>query len=515
MTVANAETDSKTLLPHHHHTRHRQGWHPFLPFKSKKFPDVVINDTQESSFSAEDQNATPRSRWRVLFCWKKPMIKYVPSMDSSLSSFPVIQGKRFPPLPSVEYGTSLKSESTSPSKTPFPAQSKDKVLQFSPDEKSRGHQLQHLHDWSPATSPKRYSGLAQPREDVSHLLQPSPGAIQPFLPKGKDREFPSQSSRDAPGRKSPPEGRDWEFAVRKSSLRPSSQPRAYYPEFTQTPKTGDHHVPALQVLPFWSPIKVSTAQGAPPKCIKVVSAIERQQPQPVLNVSPVDQKGKNYWSPELDRDWSPERPRPLSPERSPRDPPESPAKRPLLEDWSPNMDWATSAQTALTTLSKTNTDWMTPSNPWFDDIPSQDPSQDSWAPQVIRKACSNCHVEIDPRELDPNQHDHTKGIEEIDPYRGLSIVPSRKIRAKPAKKTITGGRTERAGRLFSACTRPVVSPEDISLEGSLEGLVSLDSLVASYWGPEKRGTGPATPLTSNRYAEHLDFLQTRVTDKEK
>jgi len=69
-------------------------------------------------------------------------------------------------------------------------------------------------------------------------------------------------------------------------------------------------------------------------------------------------------------------------------------------------------------------------------------------------------------------------------------------------------KTAAINRVCSLMLREELEPV---MHGDESSLVSLDSLVASYWDPED-AVSPTTPLTSNCYHQHLDFLQTRVAD---
>jgi hypothetical protein len=134
------------------------------------------------------------------------------------------------------------------------------------------------------------------------------------------------------------------------------------------------------------------------------------------------------------------------------------------------------------------------------------PSDDSWAPE-ISKRCAKCNKKIGAY----NAVSADESVEEVNPYSVPNIDPFLElasIRSRVSRNYLSSTlKVTPKGRPPRGSTRlkPTVQPDDFSL-------VSMDSLTASYRDGDQ-AKSPATPLMSNRYAEHLEFLQHRVSDK--
>jgi hypothetical protein len=175
---ADAETDTKALLPHpKENNRRPKFWKSFLGIKDKML-DVGLSKTEESSISENEFVSNPRRRRSRILFWRRThmLLKEVPSMDSSLSSFSNFHSQAYFPMPSLEYHNmaftvSHKSVSSNNSKVSY--YHKGSSQQFSPQLR-RGAQGR-------ATNVKR---LTRRREELWILLAPSPGSLQSSSPKG-------------------------------------------------------------------------------------------------------------------------------------------------------------------------------------------------------------------------------------------------------------------------------------------------------------------------------------------
>lgn len=508
-SLAESETDTKALLKHHHHEgQRRKGWKSYFRLKSKSFADVALAETEESSTSAKAHDAKS-PRWPLLFCWR--MSKDTPSADSSISSFPTIRAPSFsPPLPSVEYESvdtsiSYSTITTAISKAACPVQSKETALPLSQDEKCWGHHVQLLEDWGPAV----------PRASVEHAQQKQAHAPDRTVANIPAFAFSSPSSSDTSGWESPLEAMEVDLDSSLHFLVESSadaiDPEISPIELSQSKNvltstalnTGANSIATQRLQPL-PPFNAATRLDTPLTRSKVLHTHSRNHSEPVLSVAAMTQMNFAY-RPST-------RTRPLPTGRIPRASMQSPL---IYEAADRETESSVPPGAAFNILDKDDsvpslgsepiTDWCAPPTFWY----NGHQSQSSQAEQIAKESTLNPRVEFGFK-YDPNLTEKSAYLEQID-HRSLSVsIPHDKKRTNNVDNCGSG--TAMANPKKSVSRSASNGMSFTARSSSVGGLVSLDSQETSNWDPDDIATAAATPVASNRYAQHLGFLQTLVQD---
>jgi hypothetical protein len=505
-SLADAETDTEALLPHpKENTRRPKFWKSFFGIKDK-FLDVALAKTEESSFSEDEYILNPRRRRRRLLFWRRThmLLKEVPSMDSSLSSFSNFHSKGYLPTPSLEYHNvaltvSQKSVSSINSKVYY---RKGSIPQFSP-RLGRGDQ----------GSATQIAKLSRRREELWLLLAPVPRALQSASPNGPATALVSGS---------PPDVTRWKWQpldLKKPEVGPSkpllgvdtlvsADPFSSlridhlksHTNMTNLP-SSDSKVQALQVYPKWSPFEVADQAYSSPKRANSASPLSRQSSQPVLDETTAS--GDN-----TSDNWSPH-------QSLLKCPPSHALVSPLMpllpENWSPN--WAALGAPVLSSPAMPNVAMARSEPQRYHRTPVKRlsnavPSPVLQAPQIDVTACAPCRVDIDRSEMDPNCQNQYGCVEEISPYTFYGALPIQDTSSNSVNGSERGILTERLAKLFSFPAKHISS--SVVSADSVEGRVSLDSLSASCSDSHDHASIAVARVTSYRYLQHLNFLHAIV-----
>ncbi|KAI2514221.1 hypothetical protein MHU86_114 [Fragilaria crotonensis] len=412
----------------------------------------------------------------------------------------------FTSLPSVEYESTETSVSYSTvtsaiSKATFPSQSKDTAIPFSPDEKCWGHHVQLLEDWGPAV-PRSSLEYSQPEK--TNAPDRTEASIPAFA-------FSSPSSSDTSGWGSPLEAMDEDLDSSMLFLvvpsvdvvdPPVETSQSKNALTSKAPNAGAHSI-ATQGLQPLLPFNAATRLDTPLTRAKVLHPHSRNHSEPVLSVAALTQKNFDY-RPSM-------RTRPLPTGRIP-------FQQPLIGE-AVDQDSFESAIPAGATVSipvKDDTfpplrsgpisDWSAPASLWY----NGHQSQDLQAEQTANEATLSHRVEFGTSKRDPNLPDHSVYLEQIDPKSKSATIPREKIRTSNDENSGSGAALANPQKSFSRLASSGMS--SAVRRGSVDGLVSLDSQATSRWDPDGIATSAATPVASNRYAQHLGFLQTLVQE---
>lgn len=494
-SLADSETDSKALLQHyHHHGRRRKGWKPYFRLKSKSFADVVLAETEESSTSAQAREATSLRRWPLFFCWR--VQKDVPSVDSSLSSYPTIRATSFsPPLPLVEYESteatvSHCSISTAISKATIPSQSKDTALLFSSDEKCWGHHVQLEEDWGPAV----------PRTIADFSPEKLPHALDRLLPSEPALAFSSPSSSDTSGLESPSDATEEELdssvLFHNGPSSDISDLEILPTESSQAKNSGKHLIATNGLQPLF-PFNASTRIDTPLIRAKVLNTHSRHQSESAISVAAL--KKFDYRPPAKSYQ--------LPSRQVPRETVDPVLTRKAVDNRAHNYDVPLGA-TATNPVKETCFPSLLPGHAsgWS----NRQQYQESHVEQDAEEATLNHRFDRAPGHCDANPPDHKVYLEKSDSRSLRALTPRDKIRTSLVEKSGRDVPMARPEKSFSRFVSTGVS--STASRGSVDGLVSLDSQAVSHWDPDNIATTAATPVASNRYAQHLGFLQTLVKE---
>mmetsp|Transcript_40919 Transcript_40919/g.46491 ORF Transcript_40919/g.46491 Transcript_40919/m.46491 type:complete len:460 (+) Transcript_40919:48-1427(+) len=440
LTLPRIETEPKEMLPN---KNTRKGRRVFPWFSAGNNQDAVINLTAEESDASRDGGLTsPRRRkWDLLYCWKKSTIQRTPSLDSSISSFPMIIGKKFQTFPKM-----MENHKKS---VDFPTQTRHKMEQKVLQVKKSNPNLE-LQDWSPlfdsdfsensesCTLRRNYSS---PNETVTSPPLHSPRQHSPENPSSQKPLFRNNlHEKDSYKKTKTLHFPKKNYLASNLSFKKQSFFHRSSKKDDEMNVTTDKH---LTCAPDFSPFRdVNTHDQLP---------FSSQAGGRRLHFGSFPEFEKNLKNEVWFSDY------------------DSPLKR----------NFAFENPRTATYEKENNDETILEVNPFL--VPLGIPKNLSQTPSV---RCSNNRSKCKKRSVSNNFK--TSQNSPSDNYDH----PSRnKMRPKSS----------------TAVFMPLLCGDEFSL-------MSLDSLVASYWDPDDIKS-PTTPLTSNCYHEHLDFLQTRITDR--
>lgn len=505
-SLADAETDTKALLPHpQENTRRPKFWKSFLGIKDKML-DVGLANTEESSISEYEYIANPRRQRSRLLFWRRThmLLKEVPSMDSSLSSLSNFHSKALPLLEHHNMAFNVSHKSVLSSKAKVSYNHKGSIAQFSPRLR-RGAQ-------DSATSLTR---LTRRREELWLLLAPSSGSLQPASPNRPPMALSSCS---------PPDLTRWKWQpleVKKPEVESSTPLLGLNSSVVAKSALSQRRIDNLKAesilmtFPTWDNYKVQDLQAHPMLASYENSKQVNGSPKRANHVAPLSRQ-RSLSSVAADAiangestsdAWSPERPYQPLLEESPSHP-RSPLVALLPENWSPN--WAAFSAPVLTAPPTANVKMVRSEPPRYHRKPERNlsiaiPAEARPVPHAA------CRVDIERGEMDPNWHNRLVYVEEINPYHVHGALPIQYLSSNSVDGSKGGLLTGR--NLFSFPAKPIVSSEATGSADSVEGLVSVDSLATSCSDSHDHSTIAAVRVMSYRYMQHLNFLHTIVAQE--